>query len=205
MRDRLASIDRRHVVNAVGVLLLVFVVVPFLAFAVPQAIGAEQSYVVMSGSMSPAIGTGDVIFVYDTEPEAIEEGDIITFDQDDREQSVTTHRVVDVTTEDGSRAFVTQGDANEEPDPVPVPAENVIGVVPQPYGHALSIPYMGRLLLFMQTQQGILLLVFVPAGLLVVTEILSLYREAKSGGSSETTSGETPDDPAPKAAAREED
>jgi signal peptidase len=91
-----------------------------------------------------------------------------------------------VARDDGRRSFVTKGDANEEPDPAPVAAENVIGVVPRPLGTPLGIPHMGRLLLFMQTQQGILMLVIVPAGLLVLNEVADLYRALTADGSPTT-------------------
>lgn len=185
MNDRLDSLNRRHLINVVGILLVVAVVAPFLAFAAPQAVGAEQSYIVQSGSMSPAIGTGDVIFVYETDPQAIEEGDIITYNRDSRARTVTTHRVVEVQEGDDGLRFVTKGDANPTTDLSPVPAANVIGEVPQVNGHAVSIPFMGYLLVFMQSQQGIIVFVFIPVGLLIASEILSLYREAKSGQSSD--------------------
>jgi signal peptidase len=184
------TLDRRRILNLVGVLLLVAFVAPFLAFAAPQAIGAEQSYIVMSGSMSPAINTGDVIFVYERNPQDIGEGDIVTFDRNERGERVTTHRVVEVTRVDGSRAFVTKGDANENRDRSPVTAENVIGVVPQPYGTPASVPYMGHALLFMQSQQGIFLLVLVPAGLLILSEVVDLYRAA-TGSTSADGTGQT--------------
>jgi len=60
--------------------------------------------------MSPAIDAGDVVFVYDTAPDYIAKGDVITFEQAGAgASSRVTHRVVDVVEEDGERRFRDQG------------------------------------------------------------------------------------------------
>ncbi|MEF8819731.1 MAG: signal peptidase I [Haloferacaceae archaeon] len=191
------SFDRETVVNVAIVVVLLVLVSPVVAYAVPQTIGASESYVVLSGSMEPALQTGGVIYVYERSPEKIEEGDIITFNVEGARTDVTTHRVVDTVQRDGTRMFVTKGDANEDRDPVPVPPDAVIGVVPEQFGILAHVPFVGHLLLFAQSQQGIILLVFVPAGLLVVTELWSLYKEATSGGEEDESDSEDADpDPA---------
>ena len=181
------SVDRETVVNVAIVVVLLVLVSPVVAYAVPQTIGASESYVVLSGSMEPALQTGGVIYVYERSPEKIEEGDIITFNVEGARTDVTTQRVVDTVQRDGTRMFVTKG------DPVPVPPDAVIGVVPEQFGILAHVPFVGHLLLFAQSQQGIILLVFVPAGLLVVTELWSLYREATSGGEEDESDSEDAD------------
>jgi len=56
----------RRLANVVGLVLVLAVVVPFLVYAVPQVVGAEHSYVVLSGSMQPTMNPGDVVVVDDT-------------------------------------------------------------------------------------------------------------------------------------------
>ncbi|WP_152042422.1 signal peptidase I [Salinigranum salinum] len=187
---------RSTVLNTLGVVLLIALVAPFAMYAAPQTIGATESYVVMSGSMEPAIQTGDVIFVYDRDPSTIEEGDVITYNLDGQRTEVTTHRVVDIVeNEEGQRVFVTKGDANEDPDPYRVPSDAVIGVMPTD-GIPARVPFLGHALLFAQSKLGIALLVFVPAGLLVITELWDLYKHATSGGDdgTEETDAEPTDD-----------
>lgn len=192
------TLTRKTVLNVTGVVLLIVLVAPFVAYAVPTTIGAAESYVVMSGSMEPTIQTGDVVFVYERRPSAIDEGDIITYNLEGESTEVTTHRVVDVErTEAGERAFITKGDANEDPDPYQVPPDKVIGVVPTEPVPA-RVPFLGQALLFAQSKVGIVLLVFVPAGLLIVGEVWSLYKEATSGGDegdTESDAAATPDAP----------
>ena len=55
-------------------------------------------------------------------------------------------------------------------DPHPVPAANVVGRV-----HG-SIPYLGYLFSFAQTQNGLLVLVVLPGILIILCEIRNLYK-----------------------------
>lgn len=183
---------RRHIVNGLGLLILIAIVAPFVVYAVPQLIGATESYVVQSGSMEPTIQTGSVIFVYETEPSAIEEGDIIAYNLREPDQRVTTHRVVDVT-RDGELLFRTKGDANEDPDQYTVSPDAVIGTVPIvaesvtiPFvGYfeelPLQIPYLGRVLIVAGSKWGIFFLVMVPAALLIISETYTLIKAYRTG------------------------
>lgn len=87
-----ASIAAKTVVIALTVAALV------LTFSLAQSKvkGGEpsvlgyQMYIVLSGSMSPAIETGSIAVVKPVAPESIQVGDVITFDGGS--SSVTTHR-----------------------------------------------------------------------------------------------------------------
>ncbi|WP_246983246.1 signal peptidase I [Halorientalis marina] len=162
--------------HTAGTVLALVAIAPFLVFAVPSAVGASHSYVVLSSSMSPTIHAGDVVFVEDVEPEGIEEGDVVTFDPErgtlaEREKAIT-HRVIEVQQRSDGRYFVTKGDANDSPDATPVAAENVVGRV------TFQLPLIGHAIVFVGTDLGILLLVVLPAGLLAVTELRDLLRAA---------------------------
>jgi len=157
--------------QTVGAIVLLLAVLPFVVYAVPQVAGASHSYVVLSDSMSPEIKAGDVVVVEDQPTAQIEQGDVITYERPGGDQLVT-HRVVAVLNEDGDTAFRTKGDANEEPDPQPVSAENVVGVV------QFHIPLIGHVISFGSTDAGIVLFVVLPATALAVSEVISLYRDA---------------------------
>jgi signal peptidase I len=98
-----------RLLRVLGGVLLVAVVLVSVAHAVPTLVGAERSYVVTSGSMTPVLAPGDVIYVYDVSPGAVEEGDVITFvsGSEAGQTQVTTHRVVEIRDEGGLR-FVTR-------------------------------------------------------------------------------------------------
>lgn len=170
--------DRRQMANAAGVAAVLLVVAPFVVTAAPGVVGAEHGYVVLSDSMEPAISAGDVVIVEEVPPEEIDEGDVITFRApaggqfDEGGAERVTHRVVEVVREDGQRRFRTRGDANEEADPELVGPGDVVGEV------AFAIPYVGYVVQFANSGPGLLALVVVPAVLLGVNEIWTLYRDA---------------------------
>ena len=67
----------RQATKAAGTLCLVLALLPFLVFAVPQTVGADHGFVILSGSMEPALSPGDVVIVSDAASVGV--GDIITF------------------------------------------------------------------------------------------------------------------------------
>lgn len=187
------SRDWRRVGHYGAVLALVLVVAPFAAFIFPQLVGASNAYVVVSDSMSggpaPVLVAGDVVYVYDTPPEQIEVGDVITYRSG--ADQLTTHRVVGVENEDGL-AFETKGDANEEADPTTVAAANVVGTV------GFHVPAIGRVIVFAGTTQGTVALVVVPMALLVLSELFDIVRVARAApgpvAAGDIEDGDTNDD-----------
>jgi len=169
MHDTLTSPRTRKAANVLGIVLLIAVVTPFAVYAVPEIVGADESFVVLTPSMTPAIAPGDVVVVADRDPAAVAEGDVITFARGTSDVPVT-HRVIDVVDEGGTRSFETMGDANEGPDPGLVPEGSLIGVV------TLTIPYIGYVIQFAGTRAGFVALVLLPFGLLAITEVWSIVR-----------------------------
>ncbi|QDX39997.1 signal peptidase I [Salarchaeum sp. JOR-1] len=184
MRDKIRSISRKRALAVAGTLLLVALVVPFAVFAVPQLAGGSHSYVVLSGSMEPAISPGDVVVVSGVDPAAIGVNDVVTF-QRDASPVPTTHRVVEVIDDGGALAFRTMGDANEDPDGAAVPASAVIGRV------TLVIPYIGYVIEAANTPVGFLALVVAPFGLLALTEAYAYLR--RRGNATADESGDVAD------------
>jgi signal peptidase len=192
-------LNRRQIPQVAGALLLCALVVPFVVYAVPGAVGAEASYVVLSGSMEPAISAGDVVFVAPVEAAALATGDVITFDEGG--DVPITHRVVGVSETEAGPVFETKGDANEDPDPGVVRPEQVVGQV------VFTIPYIGHVVTFAGTTYGFAALVVVPLGLLAVLEIREYVAgrggdadgdagdEAESDGERTTAEPSVADDP----------
>jgi signal peptidase len=167
--DSIGFLTRKRVVHGLGLLVLLALVVPFVVYAVPGLVGANASFVVLSGSMEPAISAGDVVVVATSDPSTIVAGDVITFSRGSSGVAVT-HRVVDVDTSGAEPLFYTKGDANDNVDVSPVPASAVVGTV------VLVIPFIGYVIQFAGTTLGFVLLVIVPIGLLLVTEAVSYLR-----------------------------
>lgn len=185
---------RRKASAAARVLLgftLIITLCAVVVVAVPQVIGADESYVVTSDSMSPEIEGGDVVIVTERPPERIEEDDVITFAPPGDDDRRTTHRVVEVQEEDSQLQFLTQGDANDAVDPAPVPADRVIGEV------TLTIPYFGRFVAFAQTTIGIVSLIILPGLALVGTELWELKKgmdESETDDSDDSAEADTDDE-----------
>ena len=101
---------------------------------------------VLTWSMEPEIPQGALVIVKETDPNAIQIGDDITY-MKDSETSVT-HRVIGITENfgnTGERGFETQGIANDTPDFDIVPADNVAGVV------KAHVPLLGSWLTWLRT------------------------------------------------------
>lgn len=137
----------------------------------PQLAGADQSYVVLSDSMSPAIEAGAVVLVNDISADRIKTGDIITY-VDGRNDDKTvriTHRVIDVEVQDSQLFFRTKGDANEQPDPKLISASKVVGIV------QFHLPLFGFVVTFAKSKAGIALLIVLPSLSLIGFEVRDLY------------------------------
>lgn len=97
----------------------------------PLALGWQPS-VVLSGSMEPAIRTGDVVVTREVPAAQLRPGHVLLADSGDGRRLL--HRF-DSTDDDGG--IVLRGDANESPDSTPVAAEAVHGV------GVLRVPWVG--------------------------------------------------------------
>jgi signal peptidase I len=90
-------------------------VVAAVALVVAWKVGGLVPLVVTSGSMSPGMPAGSLLFVREVPDTAVRVGDVITFDAPGAAGRVT-HRVIERIERGGRPYFRTQGDANEQPD-----------------------------------------------------------------------------------------
>lgn len=130
----------------------------------PQATG----FVVLSGSMEPAIGTGSVVIVQKAS-NTFSVGDVITFKRSGGDP--VTHRVVTVKTENGETFYETKGDANTTPDANLVKHSQVLGSV------VWNVPHVGKFIALGKTPAGFILMVIIPATLVVYEELRSVKKE----------------------------
>ena len=121
-------------ISAIGTILLVVSIIACLGLSVPRFAGIEQ-YVVISGSMEPAIPVGSMVYSAQTDPSTLEAGDIIVFYSNEAGSTPVTHRVVENHVADGE--IITKGDANEQNDMSPVVYANVLGKL------VLHVPMLG--------------------------------------------------------------
>jgi signal peptidase I len=83
----------------------------------------------MSDSMQPAIAAGDVLVTEAIAARDARPGDIITFDDPQREGRTVTHRVVSVRERGETLAFHTKGDANGKGERWTIAADGTAGHV----------------------------------------------------------------------------
>ncbi len=141
------------------------------------SIGGIFPMIILTDSMEPEFGSGDMIVCRTIDAEKVQEGDIICFyDPAGNGTTTVTHRVTKVTTdESGDIAWETKGDANNAEDAQLVPAKNLVGV------YQRHISGLGRVAMFMQTTQGLIICVICPIILLVAYDIIRrrIYEKSK--------------------------
>ena len=132
--------------SAVATVLLLAVMAVALPFSVPKLFG-YQIYNVLTQSMEPAMPVGSAIYVKRCDPQALEQGDIITFRLSEATGLVETHRVVENDTQ--ARQLITKGDANALPDVNPVSYERVVGKM------VVCIPVLGTVSEMLHSGPGV--------------------------------------------------
>jgi len=118
----------------------VILVVSFVIIAVQYGWEFDA---VLSGSMEPEIAVGGLVVIRPADTQQLNVGDVISFKLPGIDTPIC-HRVIDIQQTDGSRFFQTKGDANEEPDVNPVPAEAITGK------EVIYLPHVGNLARFSQ-------------------------------------------------------
>ncbi|MEF8880882.1 MAG: signal peptidase I [Candidatus Nanohaloarchaea archaeon] len=155
--------------NFLKYLTLFIIVIPFVLYTVFNISPGLNTLTVNSGSMEPAIHTGSVIYIHSvSDYSSLSKGDIITFQDGDY---LTTHRIHDVQGNGETYTFITKGDANEDPDPNPIEEDRIVGKT------IFSIPYLGYILSYAGTFQGLMILVLIPAFLLIANEFEKIFHE----------------------------
>lgn len=124
--------------------LMILSFISLLVLSIPRFAGLK-CYIVLSGSMRPALPVGSAVYVSQREPQKIQKGEIITYTTE-KVGAKVTHRVYE--TDEKNRCFLTKGDANASVDAKPVSWEHVCGVV------TFVVPYMGYILKFLDTWTG---------------------------------------------------
>lgn len=104
---------------------------------VPSIFGYKP-FMVLSGSMESEIRKGDLIITKLVDPETLKVDDVIAFR--DAQNTVTTHRIIDIVERDGEVYFVTKGDNNASQDRNLVTLDDVEGI------YITRIPGVGNML-----------------------------------------------------------
>jgi len=111
-------------------------------------------YLVNSGSMSPSVPVGSLVFVKKEKPTDYKVGDVVTFITPDAHRSIVTHRISNLFTNAfGLLMMQTKGDANTNGDPWETDIGSVIGKV------KFQINWIGYYFVLTKTRSGFLVFV----------------------------------------------
>lgn len=136
--------------NLLLVALIMILASRTMAFAAGEDIATPVS-VISSESMEPTLDVGDMVFWVPTPIGSVSEGDIVVFRSTAHGGEVVSHRVVEVREDE---ELITQGDANEHPDPNPVTEDDLLGRVVSFGDLPFRIPLIGHFWLSMTASFG---------------------------------------------------
>ncbi|OGY18615.1 MAG: signal peptidase I [Candidatus Chisholmbacteria bacterium RIFCSPLOWO2_01_FULL_50_28] len=131
-----------------------------------------KPYVVMSGSMEPAVRLGSVVVV--RPQSSYSSNDVVTYAPNGDKEKPVTHRILFKSYPDGitqAPVYLTKGDANEDFDRAAVSAKDVIGK------SLFVIPFLGYVVNFAKQPYGFIFLVIVPATIVIYEEFKFLGKE----------------------------
>jgi signal peptidase len=152
-----------------------------LAVAVYPMVTSGSALAVLSGSMTPGLPVGGMVFTRPVDPADIVAEDVITFQRPSNPAELVTHRVVAVDTSSGAPIFTTKGDANPAPDLDPVSASAVQGEL------WFSAPQVGRLAAVLHSPQGLGVLIVLVCAVLGLSPDSRPTAKADAGPDDEST------------------
>lgn len=151
------------------ILAAIAIVALFLIFSAIPVKGGYKTLIVLSGSMEPKIHTGSVVAVRPAKEYKV--GDVITFGEKTKTKTPTTHRIYEIKEVNGTKSYITKGDANNAPDQKPVSEKEILGKV------LFSVPYAGYAVAAAQKPVGFMLIIVVPAVIIIYDEAQKIKKE----------------------------
>jgi signal peptidase I len=162
----------------IGTLALIVAIASHLSSTEEYTVFGHPVLVVLSGSMSPTIRTGDLIYdseVTASEASRLHAGEIITFRLAPGSEETITHRIHAVKSVGGNVLYQTKGDANKAPDAGLVAPSQVVGV------YDGKVPYGGFVLNALHKPLALALLLLSPCLWLLSNYFFRLARRADDG------------------------
>ena len=155
------------------VILIVAFLVTLMVFSsgrnngIPNLLGVMPMSV-QSDSMAPTFKAGDLIFVKKIDDMySLQTNDVITFYTIiDSSRVLNTHRIVEISDDNGTRSYITRGDNNAIDDKVPVYPSDLVGK-----WSGVKIGGIGRALDFLRSKKGFFICVVIPMALFFLFEL----------------------------------
>lgn len=140
---------------------LLGVVVLLVSFVLVASHQGWQFAIVLSGSMEPELGVGGLIVAKPVDPRNVAEGDVISYRLPAMDTPIC-HRTTEVIETDAELSFQTKGDANEDPDPYLVSAQDLVGKT------VFYAPHVGQVTRYAYTRVTVLGRSYPAAAVLVM-------------------------------------
>lgn len=124
---------------------------------------------VQSDSMAPTFDENDLIFIQQCDPSSLQVGDIVTFhDIIDNQYALNTHRIIAINEVNGLNSYTTKGDNNELADQHVIADGDIVGK------YVFKIPYLGKVIDFLSSTWGFLIVIVVPMLLFFIYQVYHL-------------------------------
>jgi signal peptidase len=153
--------------------LFLFIVLPLVVFTLitskTDKVASIRSFVVLTGSMEPTVPVGSIVYSQKSSTNAYDPGDIISFKN--KNDLTVTHRIAGKKNSKSGMMYQTKGDANNVTDTDSLPEDKVIGKV------IFQVPYVGRIINFVKTPMGFLVLIVFPTLLFIAGELWNIKKE----------------------------
>lgn len=151
---------------------LLVIVIVFATIVIISAIpfpNGSRMFVVKSGSMSPTINSGDLIF--SKKQTNYQVGEIVTYvpKVESKNIETITHRIIEE--KDGN--FITKGDANSSADTESVTPKQIKGK------YLFRVPFFGYVVGFAKTTPGVIFLIVIPGTIIIYGEVQNIILEIK--------------------------
>lgn len=163
------------VLGWIAVIAASLVVLGLLAVTIGPRFLPYQALIVRSGSMSPTIPTGSIVFYRKIAATNVKVGDVIVFDKPGEASEKVTHRVYKIGHSATGEYYITKGDANGTPDDWRVPAVGTGWI------SVFHVPSVGYALVYLQSTLARLLLLVIPAILLGAITLYEIWQERARG------------------------
>lgn len=124
---------------------------------------------VQSESMAPTFDQDDLIIIKQCDPSTLEVGDIVTFHAIiDNQYALNTHRIISINEVNGLNSYTTKGDNNELADQHVIADGDIVGE------YVGKIPYMGKVIGFLSSTWGFLVVIVLPMLLFFIYQVYHL-------------------------------
>lgn len=160
--------------SATNVALRLLVVASFLVLI---AVGVGPRFVdyrpltVLSGSMKPAFGPGDMVIVEPTPVDRLEVGDVISYQAPVDDKHVVTHRIVEIVRRKPDVVVRTKGDSNDARDPWTAALHG-----PEAWRVRAAVPKAGLAIHVLRQRPVRLLALYVAPALLVLLWLVQIWQ-----------------------------